>query len=174
MWKIGVLLALVAALAAAPASGGQVQERRLTTAKPLEVALLAGVNELRQARGLAPLRPSPQLAAAAAAHSRAMATRGFFSHTSADGTPFSRRVASFYRPAGFSRWAVGENLLWSSGNLAADKALRMWMQSPGHRQNLLSPRWREVGLAAVQAESAPGTFGGRTVVVVTADFGARR
>lgn len=175
--KLPAVLALAvaaAALTAAAAQAAPVEERRLTAARSLEVALLDEVNTVRRARGLAALRLSPQLGAAAASHSRAMAIRGFFSHTSADGTPFSRRVASFYGSNGYRYWSAGENLLWSSGGLEASRALRMWMGSPGHRQNLLSPRWREVGFSAIQADAAPGTYGGRAVVIVTANFGVRR
>ena len=49
----------------------------------------------------------------------------------------------------------------------------MWMNSPGHRDNLLSRRWREIGLGALHVESAGGEFGGGPVTVVTADFGIR-
>jgi uncharacterized protein YkwD len=174
-WKLIALAALSAAAVAAAASPAVGQDRRLTAAKALEVSLLAEVNEVRRANGVPALRLSPQLAAAATTHSRAMALRGFFAHTSADGTPFSRRVARFYGPAGHRYWSVGENLLWSTGDdLAAARAVQLWLRSPAHRRNLLSPRWREVGFSAVVADDAPGTFGGRTVVIVTANFGVRR
>ena len=42
------------------------------------------------------------------------------------------------------------------------------------RKIMLTARWREVGLSAVHVPSAPGTFGGREVTIVTADFGVRR
>jgi uncharacterized protein YkwD len=48
------------------------------------------------------------------------------------------------------------------------------MGSPGHRENLLSQRWREIGISAVHASSAPGVYGGQEVTIVTADFGLRR
>jgi uncharacterized protein YkwD len=47
------------------------------------------------------------------------------------------------------------------------------MQSPGHRQNILTPQWREIGLAAVTVHGAPGVYGGMDVVIVTTDFGVR-
>jgi uncharacterized protein YkwD len=47
------------------------------------------------------------------------------------------------------------------------------MHSPGHRKNILTPRWREIGLSAVTVRSAPGVFSGRDVVIVTTDFGVR-
>jgi uncharacterized protein YkwD len=50
----------------------------------------------------------------------------------------------------------------------------MWLNSPKHRKTMLRTRWREVGVGAVQAGSAPGVFGGREVTIVTADFGVRR
>jgi uncharacterized protein YkwD len=49
----------------------------------------------------------------------------------------------------------------------------MWMDSPPHRQNLLDPDWRLVGLSVKQFESAPGVYHGLTVTIVTADFGTR-
>ncbi len=68
---------------------------------------------------------------------------------------------------------MGENLLWSTGGLDASHALALWMKSPGHRANILTPRWREVGLSAVSVAGAPGVFGGRDVVIITSDFGVR-
>jgi uncharacterized protein YkwD len=49
----------------------------------------------------------------------------------------------------------------------------MWLQSAPHRKNLLTSRWREVGLAALHTSAAPGSYGGRPVTVLTADFGVR-
>jgi uncharacterized protein YkwD len=47
------------------------------------------------------------------------------------------------------------------------------MQSPHHRANLLNPRWREIGLAAVHSDSAPGVYSGQSATIITADFGVR-
>jgi uncharacterized protein YkwD len=102
-----------------------------------------------------------------------MARRGYFSHDSANGASFSSRIEQFYSPRGFHSWTVGENLLWASPDVGALRALKLWLASPPHRANLLSPRWREIGLAAVHSTSAPGVYGGRPATVVTADFGAR-
>jgi uncharacterized protein YkwD len=49
----------------------------------------------------------------------------------------------------------------------------MWMNSPGHRDNLLSRRWREIGLGVLHVGAAGGEFDGSPVTVVTADFGYR-
>ena len=47
------------------------------------------------------------------------------------------------------------------------------MASPEHRANILSPRWREIGVSATHFDSAPGTYGGSAVTIITTDFGAR-
>ena len=47
------------------------------------------------------------------------------------------------------------------------------MGSTGHRKNILTARWREIGLSALQVRAAPGVYGGRDVVIITTDFGVR-
>jgi uncharacterized protein YkwD len=103
-----------------------------------------------------------------------MAARGYFQHASFDGTAFWQRIQRFYGRRGFRTWSVGENLLWSSPDVGAARAVQMWMNSPEHRANLLARSWRDVGLAAVHVASAPGVYHGDAVTVVTADFGVRR
>ena len=140
----------------------------------LEQGVLSSINALRRQHGLAPLRFSTRLSAAARAHTKDMATRGYFSHTSANGSSFDRRIARFY-PMGKSRyWSVGENLLWSSPDTSPQQAVDLWLNSPEHKKNMLTARWREIGLAAVHVTAAPGSYGGREVTIVTTDFGVRR
>ena len=71
-------------------------------------------------------------------------------------------------------WSVGENLLWSSPDVDPSSALKMWFDSPEHKRNMLNARWREIGLSAVHVAAAPGTYGGREVTIITADFGVKR
>jgi uncharacterized protein YkwD len=139
----------------------------------LEAQVLREINALRRSRGLVALRTNPGLAAAAAAHSAAMAQTGFFAHESPDGSPFWKRVKLRYGATGFARWSVGENLVWASPALSAKQAVTMWLNSPPHRKNLLSPQWREIGLGGVHALRAQGAFSGLDVTVLTADFGVR-
>ena len=139
----------------------------------LEAQVLADVNAVRRQRGLRPLRFSTALSRAADAHSRDMARRGYFSHTSPDGAAFWQRVQRFYPSSGFRSWAVGENLVWSSPDLSSASALSLWMGSPPHRANLVNRQWREIGLSAIHAPAAPGVFGGHPVTIVTANFGSR-
>jgi uncharacterized protein YkwD len=164
----------LASAAAAPAGARSDKQVRKTSAmRALEAEVLVDVNRLRSRRGLKRLRFSSKLTAAAMQHSREMARRGYFSHNSANGAAFWRRVERFYGSSGYRSWTVGENLLWSSPSVDAAGALNMWMRSPEHKANLLRRDWREIGLAAVHVASAPGTYRGLDVTIVTADFGAR-
>jgi uncharacterized protein YkwD len=153
---------------------GATARRPATSLSSLEQGVLADLNALRRQHGLAPLRVSPRLSAAARQHSAEMAARGYFSHDSANGSSFDRRIARYYPIGGSRYWSVGENLLWSSPNVDSGGALEMWWNSPEHRKNMLTARWREIGLSAVHVLTAPGTYGGREVTIVTTDFGVRR
>jgi uncharacterized protein YkwD len=164
----------VVGLWAAAAPAGATSQAPATAMSALEQGVLADVNALRRDHGLASLRLSTKLAAAARAHTVEMAKRGYFSHDSANGTSFDKRIVRYYPLRGTHYWSVGENLLWSSPDVDATSALNMWLDSPEHRRILLTGRWREIGLSAVHVTAASGTYGGREVTIVTADFGVRR
>ena len=169
------LAALLVVAVAASSAGARTHEGRTLAARDdVESGLLVQINALRRQHRLAPLRLNFSLRAAADAHSAAMANRGFFSHDSPDGTIFWKRVARFYPQGSRSYWSVGENLLWSSPDVAPADALKMWLASPPHRKNLLTARWREIGLSAIHVSSGPGVFNNAPVTVLTADFGVRR
>jgi uncharacterized protein YkwD len=167
-----VLLALVAALAG-QASAADTAPAAIERARALDQAIVLQLNETRTAHRLRPLALSPALASAAASHSRSMLRGGFFAHESQDGSSFVLRLRRFYRPAGYASWSAGENLLYDTGALDAQTAIRAWLASPEHRRNMLDPSWREVGVAAMHSASAGGTFGGDATWVVTMDFGVR-
>jgi uncharacterized protein YkwD len=152
---------------------GASSQRPAASLSSLEQGVLADINSLREQHGLAPLRLSTRLSAAARQHSTEMAARGYFSHDSANGSSFDKRIARYYPIGGSHYWSVGENLLWSSPDVDAGGALDMWWNSPEHRKNMLTARWREIGLSAVHVMTAPGTYGGREVTIVTTDFGVR-
>jgi uncharacterized protein YkwD len=174
-WIWAVLLALVSSLAlSAPAGARRDAQRGPTAARAFESQVLAAINDVRRRNGLAALRISNQLSAAAQSHSNAMAKRGFFAHESADGTAFWRRIERFYPQGRHRYWSVGENLAWASPGMSSADALEMWMQSPPHRENLLTARWRDVGIAAVHVAVGPGVYGGQPATILTADFGVRR
>jgi uncharacterized protein YkwD len=169
--RLILVLGLVAGLAAAPAfAGGSTSGQ--ASIQALDAGVLVQLNAIRTEHGLVPLRLNATLSAAAAQHSAEMAADGYFGHNSNDGAPFWKRLAS-YSGSASNGWSVGENLLWSSPEVDPSAALRMWMASPEHRKNILTASWREIGVAAVHAESAPGTYGGLPVTIITTDFGVR-
>ena len=155
-------------LAAAPSADA----RNMSREQGLDAAILARMNAARAAHGLGPLRRNAELAVAARHHSLEMARGGYFAHASLDGGSFAGRVREWYRVVG-RRWAVGENLLWSTPTIGGLKAVDLWLASPGHRANVLRRSWKDVGCAAVHVAAAPGVYGDQPVTVVTCDFGRR-
>ena len=140
----------------------------------LEEQVLAAINSLRHQHGLVALRLNAHLAATAREHSLSMAEYGYFEHSSPTGSPFWKRVEAKYPQRGARFWSVGENLAWASPDLSAQHVLELWLSSPAHARNLLTPAWREIGLGAVHDLAAPGIYGGLAVTILTADFGVRR
>ena len=166
-------MAALAGVLLVPAAGSADPRGALTPASELQTGLVQQVNALRARHGLPRVRLSDALAAAANAHSVQMARLGYFSHSSAGGTSYATRIARYYPLRGYRSWSVGENLLWSSPNVSSVRAIDLWLASPGHRAILLSPSWREIGIAAIHSSNAPGVYHGLPVTVVTADFGVR-
>ena len=150
---------------------GTTLEPRPDNVAAVKSATLCLLNAERAARKLAPLRSNQLLARAAAAHSRDMVARAYFSHTSLSGADFVERI----RRTGYTRaarsWTVGENLAWGSGPLAVPREIvQSWMESPGHRANILSRSFREVGLGITLGVPVAGGGDGATY---DTGFGAR-
>ena len=133
-------------------------------------ATLCLLNGERADRGLAPLAPNDRLAAAATAYARDLVAGSYFSHTGRDGSGVLERVERtgyLTRDAG---WMLGENLAWGTGGLATPGSImRAWMNSPGHRDNILNPGYREVGIAVVTGNPAAADGLGATYAT---EFGA--
>jgi uncharacterized protein YkwD len=106
--------------------------------------LLAGVvtltNAERTRRGLVALAVEPRLTAAAQAHSDDMARRHFFAHESPEG----QSVADRARARGYVYRIVAENI--AAGQRTAEEVVTGWMNSPGHRANILNGDLRQIGV----------------------------
>jgi uncharacterized protein YkwD len=119
----------------------------------LEREAFALVNRKRAESGLEPLVWSDEAAGAARLHSENMARLGFFSHAGRDGS----RVEDRAEAAGLTGWrALGENIAFNRGfQNPVETAVEKWMLSAGHRQNILSERWRETGVGiALKADGS--------------------
>lgn len=134
-------------VAHAPAPGGDIFWTAVW-ARPLTAHGLASVtsdvvaltNAERTAAGLRPLAGDPRLTTAAQAHSDDMVARGFYAHTSPDGRrPWDRAAA-----AGCTHRGIGENI--ACGQRSAAEVVRGWMDSPGHRANILKPDFTHIGI----------------------------
>jgi uncharacterized protein YkwD len=148
---------------------------KIEAAPTLEEAIVDVINRDRRARRLRELRMSRALATAADAHARALGLAGSFTHDwpLTPRSPFERWITRYYRGQRRKPWSAGENLLWAHPNLHADEALAIWLGSPSHRKILVAPYWREIGVGVIRAENAAGVFGGRTVYIAAAEFGAQ-
>lgn len=112
------------------------------------------INEQRLRANLKPLEWSDEVAEMARLHSENMANFSFFSHTDLNGLMVNDRADAL----GIKKWrAIGENIAYNRGyeNPAAS-AVERWMQSPGHRDNLLNNRWKESGIGIAVTEN--GTY----------------
>ena len=108
----------------------------------LEKQMLDLVNQERQAAGLNPLQPDPELTEVARRHSADMFARGYFSHDTPEGlTPFDRMRESNVRFL-----TAGENLALAPTLPVAHNGL---MNSPGHRANILRPQFGRVGIGVM-------------------------
>ncbi|WP_051159204.1 CAP domain-containing protein [Agromyces subbeticus] len=113
-----------------------------------EASVLATVNEERAAAGCSPVRADSALAAVALAHSVDMDARDFFAHENLDGqSPWDRADA-----AGIA-YAGGENIARGQADAAA--VMESWMNSPGHRANILNCDFETLGTGVHEAPGGP-------------------
>jgi uncharacterized protein YkwD len=105
----------------------------------MERMVVTLVNERRRAAGCGPVRQNSRLTTAAYRHSRDMAVNDFLSHTGSNGsTPWDRA-----RLAGYQK-AHSENV--AAGHKTPELVVEAWMESPGHRDNILNCRSKAVGV----------------------------
>ncbi|WP_438449010.1 SafA/ExsA family spore coat assembly protein [Gorillibacterium sp. sgz5001074] len=120
--------------------GDKVTVPLLTATKSVENEVIRLVNIERAKNGLAPLSPNWQLSRVARYKSEDMRNKGYFSHTSPTyGSPFEM-MKSF----NVSYSTAGENI--AAGQTTAAAVMESWMNSPGHRQNILSPNYTQIGV----------------------------
>jgi uncharacterized protein YkwD len=136
-------------------------------------ATLCVLNAERAEAGLKRFRLNKRLSKAARRHAADMARRNYFSHTSLGGASFVDRIRRTGYLSGARYWTVAENLAWATRRRSAPRGIAdMWMNSLGHRANILSPSFREIGIGIV--EDAPVEGAGKPAATYTTDFGARR
>jgi uncharacterized protein YkwD len=132
-------------------------------------ATLCLLNQQRAASGVAPLTANRKLTVASADYSQRMVDQSFFDHEAPDGDTLVDRLTGAGYPVD-DALVVGENIGWGSAELASARSMvQAWMASPGHRANLLSDDYTEVGLGVVVGTPEDRTSG----ATYTTDFGER-
>jgi uncharacterized protein YkwD len=164
-------LGLAGAPAASAACGTTSAMPGQTSKAALASSTVCLVNVERAQRGMRPLKVNRRLSRAATGHAGDMVRRDYFSHDSLSGASFVDRIRRAGYLTGPRAWIVGENLAWGSGDRSSPAAIvRAWMNSPGHRANILQRRFREIGIGL--SLGAPERPEGPAATYAT-DFGAR-
>lgn len=114
--------------------------------------VLALTNQFRAQNQLAPLTLNVELNAAALGHSRDMALRDYFSHTGLNGSTLSDRA----RAVGYAARSLGENI--AAGQTTPATVVQGWINSPGHRANLLNPSFTELGVGYYHLTNDTGSI----------------
>jgi uncharacterized protein YkwD len=171
--------ALTAAAFAAPTSASAAScagGDAMPTSSNLRVvrqATLCLLNRERAAHGLRRVHPNAKLRGAAQRYSRKMVQAGFFDHVSPGGSTMVDRVSKTGYLTGVNGWSLGENLAWGSGSQATPRQImQAWMGSEGHRHNILTARFTDVGIGI--APGAPVNLpAGTQAATYTTEFGGR-
>jgi uncharacterized protein YkwD len=134
----------------------------------VDQATLCLLNQQRAAQGVGALVENAALTSASTGYSQRMVSQGFFAHESPDGGTLVQRLTGAGYLGDDDSWVVGENIGWGQGTLATPRSMvSAWMDSPGHRENLLSPDYTEVGLGLALGTPADQSWG----ATYTTDFG---
>lgn len=124
-------------------------------------SLISLANSSRAEAGLGSLSSNGQLESAALAKANDMLTNQYFAHTS----PQGKNPWDFIKAAGYSYVYAGENL--SIGYSDNTELHNAWMNSPTHRENIMSPNFREIGIAVLE-----GSYEGENTTIVVQMFGS--
>lgn len=169
-----VALALpTSASAAAPCAGADIVPSTANVAT-VKSATLCLLNQERASRGRSKLSSNGQLAKAAQSFSASMVRRRFFDHVSPSGSTLDGRVrrGTSYLRGRVRSWSLGENIAWGSGARSTPaQIVRSWMNSSGHRRNILDRRFRHIGIGV--AAGAPDDVQGQPAATYTTDFGSK-
>jgi len=128
-------------------------------------ATLCLLNAERVKHGLAKLHASRPLRGVALRYAKRMVADSFFDHVSPTGSTFVQRIAQSTYLQHANGYNLGENLAWGGGPLCTPKAIvNAWMNSPGHRANILDGAFRDIGIGVALGVPVAGSGPGATYV----------
>ena len=135
-------------------------------------AIRCYLNRERDKHGISNLGKDRRLQKASQKHTNFMLYKNCFSHQCAGEGSLEARLRSVnYLLGGLLRWTYGENIAYGGGYYGTPKAIvKAWMNSPGHRANILNPAFRDVGVGFASGTPGQPKAGGG---IYTTDFGMR-
>ena len=145
-----IVLSESPSVSATATSSAVESESTSNSGDPFIDEVVALTNEYRAEYGLEPLTLNTELSNSAQTHSEDMAHNDFFSHEGSNGSDVSTRTES----AGYESSYVGENI--AAGYTTAEQVVNGWMDSPGHRENILNPNYTEIGVGYYYLENDTG------------------
>jgi len=132
------------------------------------LTMLCLTNYARQHAGLSPLALNVTLTTAGDAKLQADVSCGVFSHEPC-GQPFDTVFARY--TAGASAFQIGENIAWGTGTFGTPRStMDAWLHSSGHRENILTPDFKELGIGYLSNQAFQGYAG---AVLWSQQFGTR-
>lgn len=125
--------------------------------KRAETATQCLINQERRQRGLKSTRYNKHLRKAAEWQGKDMIRHEYFDHNRSGGPSFVGRISRFGYGKKSNGYSLGENLAWAPQSVATPREMvRMWMESPGHRANILRSVYREQAVAAIYSDGGVG------------------
>lgn len=161
MGRVGSAHGMALALTVALGAGLAVRPAGAQDTSGFADQVLTLVNQERQSAGLGPLTRAPELDQASQQYAQYMGTARFFDHTGPDGSTPPTRISA----AGYKGYTWGENI--AAGQQTPEAVMQAWMNSPGHRANILHSAFKEIGIGVARVSGSP------MGIYWVQDFGAR-
>lgn len=157
-----------AALLAPSGTCGAAADMLGLDAATAQTAMLCLTNYARAQSGLPPLRLNPTLNTAGQAKLAADLSCAEFSHTPC-GQPFDSVFATYVQ--GATSYQIGENIAWGTGSFGTPRStMNGWLHSEGHRENILTAAYAELGIGYLAGQTFQGNSG---ATLWSQEFGAR-
>lgn len=145
--------------------------------KRAEAATRCLINRERRSHGMRSTKFNKRLHKSALWQAKDMLRHEYFDHDRSGGPSFVGRISRFGYGRKSNGYSLGENLAWAPETVATPREMvRMWMESPGHRRNILHRKFREQAVSAVLSDGDVGgdyEDSGGPFVVYVSQFGTR-
>lgn len=165
---LSLALCIVAALAIGVAPAGakskskpckdaKLMPSKASQMKRIERATRCLINKERKKHHLARLTANDSLQKSSRWQGYDMLTHAYFDHSRPDGPAFADRILRFGYAQLASGYEIGENIGWASDSIASPRQMvKMWMNSPSHRENILTGTFRDQAIDAIWSAGGVG------------------